>query len=113
MLRQSWEVTFVRLESPFDAETSAQVKQTLQGILGRPGHVVLDLRGTTLDSTGLGALLGMQRQLEVRGRRLLVIATDPQFMALLQRAGVPHALALFPDAEQAVLYAGEHPCPAN
>jgi len=104
----NWDVTFVRIQTPFVAETSGEVKRYVWPFLARTGHVVLDLRGATLDSTGLGAVLGMQRHLELHERRLLVVANDPQFLSLVERAGVMHALSLFSDAEQAVQFAGQN-----
>jgi len=106
----SWEVTLVRVESPFTMETAYLVKEQLTPLLGRPGDIVLDLRAASLDSAGLGAVLCMQRQLELRERRLLVVATDPQFLGLMERAGVKGALPLFADAGKAVdSVLGAHP----
>ncbi len=104
MVPRSWEVTFVRVESAFTLETAVLLKEQLSPVLSRAGHVVMDLRGALLDSSGLGAVLSMQRHLELKGRRLLVVSGDPQFLSLLDRAGVSGALSLFPDAEQAVHY---------
>src|SRR5687767_495231 len=53
MQPRSWEVTFIRLDSPFILETSIEVKRSLTPILSRPGHLVVDVRGSTVDSTGL------------------------------------------------------------
>jgi anti-anti-sigma factor len=106
---QSWEATLVRVESAFNVETAGPVRARLAALVSRPGDLILDLRGTTLDSSGLGALLSLQRRLEAQGRQLLVVATDPQFLALLERAGVPGTLSLFADAEQAIRYAQDKP----
>ena len=104
MMPRSWEVTFVRVEDAFTLETAVLLKEQLSPVMSRPGHVVMDLRGASLDSTGLGAVLSMQHRLELSGRRLLVVSEDPQFLDLLDRAGVPDILSLFRDAEQAVHY---------
>jgi anti-anti-sigma factor len=102
MQTRNWDLTFIRIESPLNAETSPDVKAYLSPLLARSGPVVVDLRGATLDSTGLGALLGVQHSLELKGRRLILVADDPHFLNLVERTGVGASLALFPDAEQAV-----------
>ena len=45
-------VTCVRVATQFDVDTAADVKLELKPLLTKPGHVVLDLRGATMDSTG-------------------------------------------------------------
>ena len=105
MQPQSWQVTFVCVGHGFDVDTASQVRTELLPLLLRQGHVVLDLRDAVLDSSGLGAVLSLQRRLELQNRKLMVVATDPQFLALLERAGVAGVLSLFNDAEQAVRHA--------
>jgi anti-anti-sigma factor len=107
---RSWELTFVSVESDLDFDSVARVKAQLSSLLDRGGHVVMDLRAATLDSSGLGAVLSLQRQLELQGRRLLVVSRDPGFLSLLDTAGARGALQLFPDAEQAIKHARK--CPA-
>ncbi len=96
------EVTVFHVENTLDMDTAPHMKDRFLSVLTRPGNVVLDLRRATLDSTGLGAVLSLQRLLDVRGRRLLVVADDPRFLSLLQHAGVEHALTLYPTAELAL-----------
>jgi anti-anti-sigma regulatory factor len=111
MQPNNWEVTFVRLERAFTFETAAQVKEELSPLLARPGDLVLDLRGATLDSAGLGAILSMQRKLHLANRKLLVVADSP-FLGLLDRTGTREAVSLFQDASQAVNHALEAARPA-
>jgi anti-anti-sigma regulatory factor len=114
-MQSHWELTFFRLESALTADTVGPLRDELAALLARPGHVVMDLRGTTVDSTGLGTVLGMQHRLGLAGRRLLVVANDPQFADLAERAGARNALAVFADAEAALRHAAslhrpEPPC---
>jgi anti-anti-sigma regulatory factor len=103
------ELTFAQVDSPLTAETVGSVKEQLSPLLGCPGHVVLDIRGSKLDGVGLSALLSMQRKLELQNRRLFVVATDPEFRALLEAAGASHSLTVFADMEQAVATARQQP----
>lgn len=101
----SSEVTLVHVENVFDFETGPTVRSKLLPILKRQGHVILDLRGAMLDSSGLGTVLSMQRRLELQGRLLLVVAADKRFISLLERTGVRAHLQLFRDTEAAFQYA--------
>jgi anti-anti-sigma regulatory factor len=105
-------VNLVRVDSAFTIETAVRLKQQLSTLLERPGHVVLDLRGAILDSAGLGAVLSIQRFLELRGRRLLLVSSDPQFIGLLDRSGAAGSVTLFPDAGEAVNHVLSGPAPA-
>jgi anti-anti-sigma factor len=98
----SWEVTLVRVESGSKEETAAALRRRATALLERPDHVILDLRASVLDSLGLSALLSLKQRLELQGRRLVVLSTDPDFLALLDRAGVRASLPLFPTAEEAL-----------
>jgi anti-anti-sigma regulatory factor len=98
------EMTLLALKSEITSETAFNVREALRPVLERPGHVVLDLRGATLDSRGLSVVLSFQRRLELQERLLAVISTDPRFFQLLDRVGVPGALTLFQDMEPALEY---------
>jgi anti-anti-sigma regulatory factor len=96
------EVTFARVEEPFTSETAVRVKESLSPLLVGPGHVVLDLRSAQMDGVGLGALLSLQRKLELQGRALFVVTTDPAFGALIEAAGAGASLTLFSEMDQAI-----------
>jgi len=96
------EVTFARVEEPFTHETARRVKEQLSPVLAGPGNVVLDLRRAELDGVGLGALLSIQRKLELQGRSLFVVTADAAFHALVEASGVTSALALFSGMNEAI-----------
>jgi anti-sigma B factor antagonist len=98
----SWEITVVGLEETLDARSAPQVKERFQQVLDRPGPVVLDLRASTLDSTGLGSVLSLQRRLELQERRLVVVSDDPYFHRLLQVTGVNSAICVRRTVEEAI-----------
>jgi anti-anti-sigma regulatory factor len=102
MSPQSYEVNLVRVENAFTVETAGSVKQQLSNLLDRPGHVVLDLGEATVDSAGLGAMLSMQRFLELRGRKLLLVSNSLDFQGLLDRSGAAGSVTVFADAAAAV-----------
>lgn len=94
----------MRLSCVLKVESPAQVKEQLALLEDRPGHLVLDLRGAELDSAALGTVLWLHRQLELKDRRLAIVATDPQFLSLIERTGVHRTLSVFDDTEQAVRF---------
>jgi anti-anti-sigma regulatory factor len=102
-------MTFLRVESAPPAETTPRLREAMSRLLNAPGDVVLDLRGVNLDTTGLSSILGMQHHLSRLGRRLVVVANDPGFMALVERAGAHNAFTLFADAEEAVQFCTSGP----
>jgi anti-anti-sigma factor len=97
----TWEVTLVGVRDALETGTAAEVKERFNALLDRDGDVILDVRGVRLDSAGLGAILSLQRQLELRERRLLVVTQGASLLTLLDSAGAKGALALYPDAEAA------------
>lgn len=95
-------MTFLRVDSAPATETTPRLREAMTRALATPGDVVVDLRGALVDTSGLSSVLGMQHHLSRMGRRLLVIADDPGFLALADRAGARQALSLFENAEEAL-----------
>lgn len=98
-------VTCVRVASPFDVDTAAEVKLELKPLISKPGHIVLDLRGASVDSTGLGVVISMKWRLEQAGRRLLVVGDGHSLTQLIERAGVGNYLPVYDSVEEAMLRA--------
>lgn len=98
----TWEITLVGVDEALDAHTAPQVKERIRGIMDRTGPVVLDLRSVTVDSTGLGTILSIQRRLELKDRRLLVVSDDPYLHRLLAVTGVGATLCVVRDVEEAI-----------
>lgn len=98
-------VTCVRVASQFDVDTAADVRSELKPLISKPGHIVLDLRGASLDSTGLGVVVSMKWRLEQSGRRLLVVGDGHSLNQLIERAGVANYLPVYESVEEAMLRA--------
>lgn len=95
-------VNLARVGTAFDVDTLGEVKAQLTPLLTRQGHVVLDLRGARLDSSGLGAVLSLQRKLHLQGRGLFVVTECAEFRRLLETVEATHALTLYSDLEHAL-----------
>jgi anti-anti-sigma factor len=102
MVGSSWEVTFIGVEDALDVISAPQVHERLRDLLERRGPVALDLRSVSLDSAGLGAVLSLQRRLELQNRRLIVVADDDYLDRLLEATGVGKMLCVVRDADEAV-----------
>src|SRR5437588_8892287 len=107
MQSSSWEVTVVRVESGLNEDTASSIRQQSSLLLSRPGPVILDVREASLDSSALCAVLSLQQRLDLQGRRLLVVATDPRFVSLVERAGVGDSFRIFGNAEEALRHTRE------
>ncbi len=105
MFNGNWEATLVGLENAFTLDTASSIKGQLSPVLSRVGDVIVDIRGASLDSAGLGALLSLQRRLELQDRHLLVVGGNPEFLGLLERTGATDSLTVFADVEKATRYA--------
>jgi anti-anti-sigma factor len=101
----NWEITLVGVDEALDAQTAPIVKERLREVLDRPGPVVLDLRTASVDSTGLGTVLSLQRKLELQNRRLMVISNDPYLHRLLAVTGVGATLCVLRDVDEAIDHA--------
>jgi len=107
MMDKSWEITVVGVEDALDLDSVSHVKERLRSVLERSGPVVLDLRSAVLDSTGLGAVLSLQRRLDLQDRLLLVVSDDARFHRLLDITGVRAALRVVRSFDEAVGLARE------
>ena len=96
------EILFVRLKSDITSETRVRVRETLRPLLDREGHLLLDMRGASVDLRGLSLILSLQRRLELCERRLALVSEEPGFLELVERAGAAGALAVFAHADQAL-----------
>lgn len=97
-------VTILRLSDDLTVDRMREMRAEVLAALKAPGHLVLDVREVSLDSTGLGAVLSLQRQLELQERLLAVVSDDPAFISLLDWTGALAAVTLFSEPDQAYAY---------
>ena len=75
-----------RVRGPLDVTTAATTRADLTALLGAPGHddLVVDLLHVgAVDPVGLGLLVGMHRQAQRVGRRLVLAQVPPRVMRML------------------------------
>ncbi|HEY8730016.1 MAG TPA: STAS domain-containing protein [Acidothermaceae bacterium] len=75
-----------RVRGPLDVTTAATTRADLTTLLGAPGtdDLVIDLLHVgAVDPVGLGLLVGMHRQAQRVGRRLVLAQVPPRVMRML------------------------------
>jgi anti-anti-sigma factor len=75
-----------RVHGPLDVTTAATTRADLTALLAAPGHddLVVDLLQVgAVDPVGLGLLVGMHRQAQRVGRRLVLAQVPPRVMRML------------------------------
>lgn len=96
----------VSVEGDLDLSTAPQLKWMLLDAL-EAGHsrLVVDLsQSTFMDSTALGVLIGVNRNLEV-GARLAIVCTRANLLKIFELSGMDGAFAIFPTLDDALAHA--------
>jgi len=103
--------TVLRLEGVVKlGETASQFSDYLRKVLLEDeGPVLLDFeRIDTLDSTGLGELIGYLQQFEEKGRRMAIVRPKERIVALLKLTRLDTLIRIFHDDESALAYLSGH-----
>ena len=87
----------LRIDGDIDAYAAPQLRNQVTS-LARNGavHVIADLRGVGfLDSAGLSALVGSQKDLRDQGGSLTLVASSDRILQTLRITGLSEAFALY------------------
>jgi anti-sigma B factor antagonist len=95
----------ISVEGELDLSTAPRLKwMLLDSLQGDGGQVVADLsRVTFMDSTALGVLVGVQRNLAVDAR-LAIVCTSENVLQIFEFSGIDSAFAIFPTLDQALVH---------
>jgi anti-sigma B factor antagonist len=87
-------------------ESARQFSDFLAKVLEEDeGSVLLDFEKIdTLDSTGLGELIGYLQRFEERERRMAIVRPKDRVVALLKLTRLDTLIRIFPDDEAALAY---------
>jgi anti-anti-sigma factor len=91
------DVCVVAITGPLDVTTAADLRAELTALLATNSRadLVLDLAGVDqFDMVGLGLLVGVHRQAQRRGRRLVLSQVPPKVMRLLVATRLHRVLAI-------------------
>ena len=87
-------------------ESASQFSDLLEKVLNEDdGPVLLDFeRIDTLDSTGLGELIGYLQRFEERQRKMAIVKPKDRIVALLRLTRLDTLIRIFPDEDSALEY---------
>jgi anti-sigma B factor antagonist len=87
-------------------ESARQFSEFLEKVLEEgEGPVLLDFEKIdTLDSTGLGELIGYLQRFEERDRRMAIVRPKDRVVALLRLTRLDTLIRIFPDDQAALEY---------
>ena len=87
-------------------ESASQFSEFLDKVLNEDdGPVLLDFeRIDTLDSTGLGELIGYLQRFEERQRKMAIVKPKDRIVALLRLTRLDTLIRIFPDEDSALAY---------
>lgn len=87
-------------------ESASQFSDFLEKVLNEDdGPVLLDFeRIDTLDSTGLGELIGYLQRFEERQRKMAIVKPKDRIVALLRLTRLDTLIRIFPDEDSALAY---------
>jgi anti-sigma B factor antagonist len=91
-----------------DIATAPAVRERLGAAVDSGAtSIVVDLRKVTfMDSIGLAAIVHARSRLRAGGRLALVVARDSYTQLVLEITGMPRALAIFEDRDEALEHVG-------
>ncbi len=104
-IEQVGEAHVVILHGEIDAFTSPSLRDDLRRLVEEMGAliVVVDLAAVTfLDSSALGALVGVFRRLRERGGQLRIVEPRTAASRIFELTGLDAVLDLYPDREAAL-----------
>lgn len=98
------DLTLIALRGELDLATQADFRARLIDLLvGGSVHLVLDLSGLTfLDSTGLGALIGIRRRAHALQGSLTLVCPTPAVMKLFTIVGLEKVFDIRDDLDDAL-----------
>ena len=85
------------LSGDFDAQGTQEIRQSLKNIVDNPEpkSIVLDIGGVSfIDSSGVGAIVFLFKQLKAQGRKMRITAANGQPAELLQMLRVNKAIPI-------------------
>jgi anti-anti-sigma factor len=85
-------------DEPALSEEILTLSQMLDDPTSQPAHVVLNFSGVTyLNSTNLGQLLKVRRQLGERGRAMIICSVCEDVLSIIRVTGLDKLLRVAPD----------------
>lgn len=105
LLRSDGEAACVALQGHLRLSEAGVLRELMQALATSPPPATyLDLAGIQfIDSTGLGLLTAMHRELTERRSRLFLVAPPPTVLSVLRLSKLDQLFEIVPEAEAAAL----------
>ena len=97
--------TVVTVSGEVDVETAPALKERLDQVDRSAGEqaVVVDLTAVTfIDSTGLGALIGVRKQCVEAGRDLRLVVGEPRILRVFEITALAELFSIHPSLDLAL-----------
>ena len=98
-------VFIVRIEGELDLSSVNEFRQIADKVLDnqRSKYLLMNLEELTfIDSSGLGAILGRYKKVNLLGGRIFVTNVKPQITRIFQLSGLHKILAVYPTEAEAL-----------
>lgn len=97
-------LTVLAPHGEIDVATAPGLRDYLDKVIGRDGGpVVVDLTAVTfIDSTGLGVLIGAQKQCDEAQSELRIVVTDPRIRKVFEITGLTDHFVMHDSLEPAL-----------
>jgi len=94
----------LRVRGEIDVASAPEFHARLSDLAGRgPEVIMVDLSEVSfIDSTGLGVLVGAEKELRQDGRELRLVVTRPQIMRLFQLTGLDEVFTVLSGTDASV-----------
>jgi anti-sigma B factor antagonist len=97
--------TVVEVHGDIDITTAPVLTGELKALLDQGGHqhLIIDLGVVEfLDSTGLGVLIGAQKQAAAQGGSVVLVCTNPRLLKILRITRLHKVLTIHPTVDDAL-----------
>jgi anti-sigma B factor antagonist len=95
-------VSLLHAEGEIDVASAPEFHAGLSDLVGQ-GTVIVDLSDVSfIDSTGLGVLVGIEKQMRENGHDLRLVVTQPQITRLLELTGLDEVFTVLTNTKDAV-----------
>jgi stage II sporulation protein AA (anti-sigma F factor antagonist) len=98
-------IFIVRIAGELDLSSVSEFRQTVDKVLNnqRSKYLLMNLEQLTfIDSSGLGAILGRYKKVNLLGGKILVTNVQPQITRIFELSGLLKILAIYPTEAEAL-----------
>jgi anti-sigma B factor antagonist len=98
------DVLVVHLKGSVDAHTFGLFEERISTLLAQgPHHLLLDFQGLDyINSTGMGFLLGLSRQMDEQNRKLVIANMPDKIHSIFDLLGISRLMGTFAGEQQAL-----------